>query len=205
MSIRATLKCTSGATMAEFALVLPLLLIMLFGIIDVGRLMWTLTRGEKAAQAGARFAVVTDIVPAGLQDYSFVSDANPPGSPVAGLFGSITCEGAGGAPECTCTADPCTDDMLGTTNASAFNAILARMRVFYPELKSDDLKVVYEGVGLGYAGNPYGSDVSPMVSLEIDGRKFRPITLFAFGSPQIALPPFKSSMTLEDGSGTISN
>ena len=44
-------------------MVLPLLLLFIFGIIDVGRLMWTWNRAEKATQMGARFAVVTDMVP----------------------------------------------------------------------------------------------------------------------------------------------
>jgi len=60
---------TRGGSAAEFALVLPLLLIFLFGIIDVGRLMWTWNRAEKATQMGVRYAVVTDPVPEGLNAF----------------------------------------------------------------------------------------------------------------------------------------
>ena len=202
---RSLLPCRRGSTAAEFALVLPVLLVVLFGIIDAGRLMWTLNEGQKAAQVGARVAVVTNLVPSGLLNYTFVSDTNPPGSPVNGLFGSITCQGSGGTPTCSCTTDPCSGAMVGTANSTAFAAILSRMQGFYPEVANDNLKIVYEGVGLGYAGNPHGSDVSPMVTLEIDGMTFQPISLLVFGAPQFALPSFRSSMTLEDGVGTVSN
>ena len=95
--------------------------------------------------------------------------------------------------------------MLGTTNTAAFTAIADRMRGFYPELANSEVRVRYEGVGLGYAGNPHGSDVSPLVTVEMIGATFQPITLLVFGGPQIGLPPFRSSMTLEDGLGTVSN
>src|SRR3546814_5718143 len=64
-------RSSSGATAAEFAMVLPLLLIFLLGIIDVGRLMWTWNRAEKATQMGVRFAVVADMVPGNLDAYDF--------------------------------------------------------------------------------------------------------------------------------------
>ena len=54
------LRDRSAASAAEFALVLPLLLLFLFGIIDAGRFMWEYNRAEKATQVGARVAVVTD-------------------------------------------------------------------------------------------------------------------------------------------------
>ena len=203
---RTLFGCRRGATGAEFTMVLPLLLILMFGIIDAGRYMWAINRAQKAVQVGARYAIVTNTVPAGLQDYSFVSDTNPPGSPIPlSAFGSITCEGTDGAPTCTCTASPCSGAMLGTANTAAFTAIADRMRGFYPELANSNLKVRYEGVGLGFAGNPHGSDVSALVTVEMSGATFQPVTLLVFGGAQIALPVFRSSVTLEDGLGSVSN
>ena len=46
-----------GATAAEFAMVLPIVILFLLGTIDVGRLMWTWNKAEKATQFGARYAV----------------------------------------------------------------------------------------------------------------------------------------------------
>ena len=203
---RALFACRSGSTAAEFTIVLPLLLVLLFGIIDAGRYMWTINRAQKAVQVGARYAVVTDTVPGGLQTYTFVSATNPPGSPVpVSAFGSINCVAPGGTPACSCATNPCSTAMVGTTNAPAFQAIAAQMRRFYPELADQNVTVRYEGVGLGFAGNPHGSDVSPLVTVAMNGATFRPMTLLVFGAPQFALQPFRSSVTLEDGLGSVSN
>ena len=70
--------CRSGASAAEFAMVLPLLLLLIFGIIDGGRFLWAMNRAQKATQSGARFAAVTDMVPAGLASYSFATDGEVP-------------------------------------------------------------------------------------------------------------------------------
>ncbi len=45
---------------------LPLLILFLFGIIDGGRFLWEINKAEKATQAGARVAVVTDVISTGL-------------------------------------------------------------------------------------------------------------------------------------------
>ena len=57
--MRKLLHDRSGSSAAEFGIVLPLLLMFLFGIIDAGRFMWTYNHAEKATQMGARMAVVT--------------------------------------------------------------------------------------------------------------------------------------------------
>ena len=55
-----------GTTAAEFALVLPAALLLFFGIIDGGRYMWEVNRLEKAVQMVTLTAVVTGVVPTGL-------------------------------------------------------------------------------------------------------------------------------------------
>jgi Flp pilus assembly protein TadG len=51
-------KYERGATMVELALVLPLLLTVMFGIMESGRLALTYTTLADAARAGTRFAIV---------------------------------------------------------------------------------------------------------------------------------------------------
>lgn len=47
-----------GASMVEFALVLPLLLVLVFGVMEAGWLFAQLTETRNAAREGARLAVV---------------------------------------------------------------------------------------------------------------------------------------------------
>jgi len=77
-ALRAFLSSQRAAAAAEFALVLPLAMLFLFGIVDAGRFGWDVNRAEKATQIGARWAVATDIIPGGdasdgLKNYSFTT------------------------------------------------------------------------------------------------------------------------------------
>lgn len=47
-----------GAAAVEYALVLPALLLFTFGAMDVGRLLWTQTTLERAAEAAARCGAI---------------------------------------------------------------------------------------------------------------------------------------------------
>ena len=50
------LRCKSGQALVEFALVFPIFMLMLFGLIDVGRLVYTNSAVSQAAREGARLA-----------------------------------------------------------------------------------------------------------------------------------------------------
>ena len=194
-----------AASAAEFALVLPLLLLFLLGMLDVGRLMWTWNRAEKATQMGVRFAVATEMVPEGLASYSFTTSGGiPQGDPIPqSSFGGATCQSSGGSVSCSCNTGV-TCPPLGTANATAFNNILARMQAFMPELAANRVTVEYGYSGLGYAGDPNGPDVSPLVTVRIQGMSFQPVTLILFNT-SITLPSFSAALTMEDGSGNVSN
>lgn len=183
---------TAGASAAEFALVLPLMILFLIGIIDAGYYMWQLNRAEKAVQIGARWAVATDMVPATLRDYSFaVSGGIEQGTPVP----------ATSFPKITCTSTACT----GTWghNNTAFTSILNRMQAIKSGIAASQLTVEYEWSGLGYAGDPNGPDVAPIVTVKLTGLQHTPITSILFGST--TLPTFSYSLTAEDSIGSYSN
>jgi hypothetical protein len=76
------------------------------------------------------------------------------------------------------------------------------MRLFMPELTADNVKVDYTYSGLGYAGDPNGIDVAPLVKVSLRNVLFRANLLAGFS---ITLPDFSAGLTLEDGSGTASN
>ena len=182
-----------GASAAEFALVLPLLILFLFGTIDAGRLMWTWNRAEKATQMGVRYAIVTDMVPADLATRNFAtSNGVPGGDPVpTSQFSSTTCDTT------TCTGGWGYD-------SAAFDAVVDRMHAIMPEIADTNVIIDYENVGLGYAGDPHGPDVAPLVTVRLTGLTFQPLTTLVFGAA-MTMPDFRAALTLEAGAGTVAN
>jgi hypothetical protein len=47
-----------GQSLAEFALIIPLLLAMVIGVLDLGRMVWAMDSVSNAAREAARFAIV---------------------------------------------------------------------------------------------------------------------------------------------------
>ncbi len=198
---RDLLRSRRAATAAEFALVLPVLLFFLFGIIDAGRLMWTWNKAEKATQVGARTAIVTNMIPSTLGALDFTNVGTPTNGGVAvstAHFSAATCINTG----CTCTGTVAA--LNCGFDAAAFNVVADRMYLIDHRIGRADVHVDYENVGLGFAGDPNGPDVAPLVTVSIQGLQFQPL-LFALFSIPINLPTFRASLTLEDGAGTQSN
>ena len=195
----AFLRDRRGASAAEFALVLPLLIILLLGMIDTGRFMWEYNQAEKATQMGVRYAVVTEMVPSGLETYSFALSDNILAGTAVPLanFTSAICDTS----SCTCTGTVCGS---AGYDAAAFDAIVARVRYFYGPVTDANVRVEYRNVGLGYAGDPNGPDVAPLVTVRLTGMSFRPLSTMMLGRT-VTMPDFRASLTLEDGSGTRAN
>src|SRR3546814_19400654 len=61
---------------AEFALVVPLLILFVLGTIDVGLYAWRINQSEKATQMGARWAAVTDPLANEIASMSYVNYNN---------------------------------------------------------------------------------------------------------------------------------
>ena len=201
---RRLIRADTGSTAAEFGMVVPLLIIFLLGTIDVGRFLWTYNRVGKAVQMGTRYAVATDMIPAGLAGYNFATTGTGAilqGNPVpTSAFGGATCQSVSGTVTCTCyTGATCPD--LGTANATAFNNVVARMQQFYPGLTANNVVITYDNVGLGYAGDPNGSDVVPLVTVKVTGLTFAPMLFSFFQNATVSLPAFSSALTMEDGIG----
>lgn len=201
--VRRVLGDRTAASAAEFALVLPLLLLFIFGIIDVGRLMWEWNRAEKATQMGVRFAAVTDVVPSGLVDYDFTTQTGVlQGAPVSSaLFPGVTCTGSATTAACTCKGT-CVFPL--TSNSTAFNNIVTRMSRIEGKITPANVVIDYDYSGLGFAGNPYGADVAPIVTVRIRDMEFESIVGQLFGAV-LDKEGFASSLTLEDGTGSASN
>ena len=194
----------TAASAAEFALVLPLLMILLFGIIDAGRFLWEFNEAEKATQMGVRYAVATDPALSGLAGYSFstnASDLIPAGSTVpTANFTKAACTNT----SCTCTSTTGGFCATAGLNSTAFGNIVNRMALMYPPITNANVEVDYKNVGLGFAGNPDGADVSPLVTVKLRGLTFHPITCFVFAC-SFNMPDFSAALTAEDLSGSVAN
>jgi len=196
MIVRNLLRDRTASSIAEFAIVLPLLLVLMFGIIDAGRWMWTYNEAEKATQMGARMAVVTNFVSSSIGT-SYVGSCSPAltqGDVIpAGCFSTITCTSTG------CDT--------GTKDDAAFTTIVNRMKFFLPQLDEKNVTIQYSPSGLGYAGSPVLPDVSPLVTVKIGAPatplQFKPITTFALAN--MDMPSFTTTLSAEDLSGAVSN
>ena len=207
MIVRTLAHDQSASTAAEFGLVLPLLFLLLFGIIDTGRWMWTYNQAEKATQMGARFAVVADPITPGLtSSYLGVGGLTQGDVIPASAFGKVTCTGSGSGAAitatCSCATSPCPSGVTTATSAS-FKNILARMQMYLPQLTASNLAVDYSSSGLGYAGSPVLPDLSPLVTVRITGMQFRPLTILALKT--ITMPSFTTTLSAEDLRGQYSN
>lgn len=206
IGLRLFWRDTRAASAAEFALVLPAALLLLFGIIDVGNYAWTLNEYEKATQMGTRFAVVTNVVSTELEEAEYTDFVCSDGSELrAGdricreALGTLVCSSTG----CECPVGPCPDG-FGSVEDERFGAIVARMQTFQPEIAAGSVRVEYSGSGIGYAGDPNPPEIAPLVTVRIVNATYTPITLSPFGAA-VPLPDFSYSLTLEDGEGATSS
>ncbi|QKG71128.1 TadE/TadG family type IV pilus assembly protein [Erythrobacter mangrovi] len=200
--LRRFLADQTGAV-AEFALLLPLIMLFMLGLIDAGRYAYDFNRGEKATQIGARVAVVTDPLVQQLTTYTF-SGVTVGGVQLGqgdripqGALGTITCTSTG----CTCTVAPCLGGTL-TLDTAAFAVMANRIKQIWPKVEDADITVEYTGSGLGYAGNPSGMDIAPFVTVRLANMDFT--SIFLFGTT-VGLPDFHYTLTMEDGAGVNYN
>lgn len=204
-------RSNSATTTAEFALVLPLFLILLFGVIDAGRFLYEYNEAEKATQVGARVAIVTNVLSPELRDKNYVGESVGGQTIAAGdripaaALGTLTCTVTG----CTCPVPPCPSG--GTVDSATFNDVLvARMQQIYPVIQAENVEVSYSGSGLGVAADPTGGtgvgnqmQISPLITVTLKDMSFQPITSLLLAS--IPMPDFSTTLSAEDASGQFSN
>ena len=195
-------RAQRGSSSVEFAMVLPLLILFVLGIIDAGRLMWSYNRAEKAAMMAARYAAVTDMVPGPSSNAStlagkdFTLQANgavPGGQPVPITAFDFT----------DCTSGSCTGGW--GYDGAAFTAIVNRARLFMPEVTAANVQIRYKNVLLGYAGDPNGPDVAPLITVKLTQLQFRPLVFAMFRRVTLPMPDVTASVTGEDMAGSVSN
>lgn len=193
--VRRFITDQSGSSAAEFAMTLPLLLILIFLSIDGGRYIYDTNRIEKATQFGARFAVVTNPAASDLAGIDYVGQT----------VGGVTLTQGDRIPAAAlasfdCTSTGCTNGH--TLDATAFGNIVARMQLIMPELQSANVTVSYVGSGLGYAGDPSGMQISPLVTVKVSQRTWQPVSGFLLLNAKY--PVISTTLSAEDSVGSQS-
>ena len=184
-----------GSSAVEFALSLPLLLVLIFLSIDGGRYLYNWNRIEKATQFGARFAVVTDPVASDLATTDYVGQ----------VVNGVTLTQGDRIPAAALTSFTCSSTTCGaghTFNSTSFNNIVNRMKLIAPEITASNVTVAYSGSGLGYAGDPSGMQISPLVTVKVSNLRWQPITGFLFVNA--SYPAIGTTLSAEDSIGSQS-
>ena len=186
--LRSLLKDRSGASMVEFTLIFMLLLLLTFGIVDFGNLLYQWNSAEKATQAGARAATISDPVATELATFSCDNSSITLGTPCRNggtSFGTIVCNGA----TSTC-------DGGYTFSTAALNLIVAPMRKMFPKVQAQNVIVEYTDVGLGFAGR---KSPVPEIRVRLTGLTFEYAFLGGLlGFSNITMPDFRATLVGED-------
>jgi hypothetical protein len=72
-----------------------------------------------------------------------------------------------------------------------------------PAIQASNVIIEYKGSGLGFAGDPNGAEVSPLVTVKLTGVQFKPLAFLMFAT--MNMPEFATTLTAEDLSGSESN
>jgi len=178
-----------GTAMVEMAIVFPLIFLTTLGILEFGNLSAQWILAEKATEMGARFAVTSTMAATTVPDCG-VNTTQPLGTPCRLIAGSNTWTR-------TCSAGS------GGCDATAFNAVVARMQSVYARVAPANVVVEYTGTGLGFVGR--GMPV-PDVTVRLQNMTFTFVAMGGlvrnlFGGQlgdTVPMPNFRATLTGED-------
>lgn len=196
-----------GAVFAEFAILLPIVVIIVCGSIDFLYAFYQLNAAAKAVEVGARIAAVSDPVANGLDDLSNEALLNgaDPGAPMPAFTvscgeGHCGCVGACGTmPENSFNASALDRIVYGRGQTScgvAASYYATGMCEVLSSIAPSNVLVVYSQTGLGYAGRPGGP--VPTITVSLRGMQFHFFFLTSLLGVHIAMPPMTASVTAED-------
>jgi len=182
--LRAFWRDQQGSTLVELAIVLPLVFLLIFGIVDYGRLFWVVSSSNKATEIAARIAVVRPPICAGVPEQHEPTGNLNPDDNNAFRFGTL-CR-ANGTPCVTvnvmCSLDvaaPGTGDPAGQRRFNTSEEIWNRIEPLMPPgAGKDNLRITYAShPDLGFLGGPF----TPEITVEIVEQQDDP--LFEFVMP----------------------
>lgn len=218
-SIAKLARDENGGPLVEVAIILPILILFLFGGIDFMNALYQWNAAAKAVQIGARIAAVSDPVASGLSSIpdNALSSTLASGSPMPDF--TVTCDG--GAAACACVSGAC--DGMGSYSAEAMGLIVygragtnactppasqyfAGMCNIYTPITPQYVTVVYQQTGLGYAGRSAGPVPTITVSLNAAASKTKlPFNFFFLPFAAIYIPHVTTTITGEALSASAAN
>jgi hypothetical protein len=205
-SPRTFLLDQSASVTVEFVVVMWFFVLITFFVIEIALVQFWWQTAEKAAQIGARLAVVADpavastssTCPAAANSLPLINCINTGNSSAAAGF---QCTGSGSSTDqcvdygtITCTGGD------SSCNATAFNYIVNRMRQTYLPIQNGNVVISYSyKPALGYAGGPS----EPAVTVTITGLRFGIISILGNligtgGDPFTTVPDMSVTITGED-------
>ncbi len=209
-SLKNLLKNQEATTTIEVVALMPVFLLLTFFIFEILIAVFLIGTTEKAVQAGARLAVVSDYAAAGLANtVNPLIDRNH-------AFGQACSAGACTSftqRVCTSNGTTCSCTGGGACTAAAFNRIVSRMHdISYLVSSQYDTHttITYTYVSLGFAGGP----IVPNLTVTVQGipyntvatsllsRFFTLINHTSTASPLTTLPAISASFTSEDVNST---
>ncbi len=195
MDTRNFLRRNEGISSVEFAIVCSVFFLFVLGIIDFSRALWEWNSAAKATHIGVRFAVVNDPVTDAV-NYDGIANGIGNGQviPLDAFNGGepVICNRLGA--ETLCSA--------GKVDDKAFLAIVDRMKQTYDRIEPQHVIVEYRHIGLGFSGNPFGSDIIPSVTVRLYLDDFEFMTPGLSGIFTIGRPDYQTTFTAEDHAGT---
>jgi Flp pilus assembly protein TadG len=200
-----------GGPLVEVAIILPILILFLFGGVDFMNALYQWNAAAKAVEIGARIAAVSDPIASGLT--SIAQDALSSGLASGSPMPDFTVECDGGASACSCTGGAC--DGMGAYSAEAMGFLVygragnsnctppasqyfAGMCNLHAAIAPQYVTVVYKQTGLGYAGRSLGPVPTITVSLNAPSSKTKlPFKFFFLPFAAINMPQVTTTITGE--------
>lgn len=201
----------AGSVMVEFSILLPIIITLVFGSVDLLYALYQWNAAAKAVEVGARIAAVSDPVASGLNTLtnSVPVALNTSGQPLAMPAFDVTCDGR--TLTCTCNG-ACTGLAANPFDAVALNRLIfgrgseacGDARSYYttgmcdvlPSITAANVVVTYRQTGLGYSGRPGGPQPTIIVSLQ--NMKFQFFFLSYLFGTIIPMPAMTTTITAED-------
>ena len=198
----------TGAVFVEFAIMLPIIVFVLLGSVDLLYAIYQWNAAAKAVEVGARIAAVSDPVASGLNGLANAALGNGVRTGGAMPLFSVACDGA--MARCNCSG-MCAGLAANPFNTIAMNRVLfgrgssscGDATSFYatgmcdvlPTIRPANVLIMYQQTGLGYAGRPGGP--VPTITVSLQNMRFQFFFLTSLGL-SMPIPSMTTSITAED-------